>query len=174
MTGDFPEDLPGRPIWLMTLADLALLIVGFFVFLQAAPPIDGRALASSIRAGFGVATPPLPSAMPVELARVDAFTAGSAVLPPSPGVIEWARGAARDPRTHIRSLGETDGSRADVDAATGSAAILAADRARAVAAMLVRSGAVSPARIAITTDTDGGKPGLRAVTLTIAYPGHRQ
>ena len=33
MADDFPDDGPGRPAWLMTLADLALQLVGFFVFI---------------------------------------------------------------------------------------------------------------------------------------------
>ena len=42
---DDPDDKPARPIWLITLADLALLLVGFFVFIQANNHLDGRKLA---------------------------------------------------------------------------------------------------------------------------------
>ena len=37
MTGDsfYPPSPPTKPLWLMTLADLALLLVGFFVLVQA-------------------------------------------------------------------------------------------------------------------------------------------
>ena len=50
---EFPESPSGRPIWLMTLADLALLLVGFFVFIQASRHLDNQALARGIREGFG-------------------------------------------------------------------------------------------------------------------------
>lgn len=161
------EEAPAKPLWLMTLADLALLLVGFFVLLQAAKPLDGKQLAQGFRAGFGItepvdATPP----MPVALARVDGFAPGSAALPHTAGVTDWARNVARDPRTRIHLLGETLGPE-DRDLATGSPAILAADRARAVAALLVRSGAVSPDRLTIATGTGS----RRAVTLTIGYAG---
>ncbi|MFZ5796341.1 MAG: flagellar motor protein MotB, partial [Pseudomonadota bacterium] len=36
----------------MTLADLALLLVGFFVLLQASQQLDRAALARGLRAGF--------------------------------------------------------------------------------------------------------------------------
>ncbi|MFX5817433.1 flagellar motor protein MotB, partial [Acinetobacter baumannii] len=51
---DLPDLTPSRPIWLMTLADLALLLVGFFVLLQASQQLDRAALARGLRAGFGV------------------------------------------------------------------------------------------------------------------------
>ena len=36
MTDDaLPDAPPARPLWLLTLADLALLLVGFFVLVQA-------------------------------------------------------------------------------------------------------------------------------------------
>ncbi|WP_137788436.1 flagellar motor protein MotB [Sphingomonas sp. 3P27F8] len=50
MTGEtafdeFPARAPARPLWLMTLADLALLLVGFFVLLQANQTLDPHKLA---------------------------------------------------------------------------------------------------------------------------------
>jgi flagellar motor protein MotB len=167
-----PEDMAAaRPLWLITLADLALLLVGFFVLLQASKPLDGKALAQGFRAGFGVAAPVEPTPpMPVAVARVDGFAPGSAALPDTAGVIDWARAVARDRRTQIRILGESAG-RDDRDAATGSPAILAADRARAVAALLVRAGAVSPDQIILATTAGGSR---RAVTLTLGFAGDRQ
>lgn len=166
MTGIYEDEAPAKPIWLMTLADLALLLVGFFVFIQA-NQIDGKAFAASLRAGFG-ATETVP-AMPVEMALVAGFAPGSAVPGNSATAIGWARDAARDPRTRLVITGEADGSSQDVDQLTGSGAILAADRARAIAALLVASGAVSPARIRIATAT-----GQRRVLLTLGFEGDRQ
>lgn len=162
----FEDEIPAKPVWLMTLADLALLLVGFFVFLQA-NQMDGKALAASLRAGFGVAEAPV--AMAVEMAVVAGFALGSAVPGDSSAARDWAHAAARDPRTRLKITGETDGSPEDVDRATGSAAILAADRARAVAALLVASSAVSPERIQITTAA-----GKRRTVLTLGFEGDRQ
>jgi flagellar motor protein MotB len=163
---ELPEDeVPARPVWLMTLADLALLLVGFFVFLQA-NQMDGKALAAGLRAGFGAQAE---TAMPVEMALVAGFAPGSAVPGNSDAAIGWARSAARDPRTRLNISGEVDGSPQDVDPQTGSGAILAADRAKAVAAMLVVAGAVSPARIRINTAT-----GKRRTLLTLGFEGDRQ
>jgi len=160
------DDLPPRPIWLTTLADLALLLVGFFVFLQA-NQVDPKTFAASIRAGFGVKEQA--PAMPVDLAAVPGFAPGSAQLPDTSAALAWARTAAVDPRTRLRVIGEVDGSPADVDPRTGSGAILAADRARAVAATLVRAGAVAPGRITIAT-----AQGQRRAVLSLGYDGGRQ
>jgi len=165
MTFDDLDEAPARPVWLMTLADLALLLVGFFVFLQANQAMRPQELAAAFRAGFASA----PTAMPVEMATVQGFAPGSAVLTDTASALAWARDAARDPRTRLKITGEVDGSAADVDPVTGSGPILAADRARAVATLLIRSGAVSPERIAITTGE-----GKRRAVLTLGYDGGRQ
>lgn len=158
------EIAPARSVWLITLADLALLLVGFFVLLQANRELDRETLLAGLRAGFGIEDS-APAPMAVAMARVEGFVEGSAEADPR-GAILWARDAARDSRTRITITGSTAGAR-DVDAATGSAAILAADRARTVAAALVSSGAADPARIAILTD-----PGKRrAVTLSVGFAG---
>jgi hypothetical protein len=146
----------------MTLADLALLLVGFFVFLQANQSMGPREIAAAMRAGFTSET----NAMPVDLAVVRGFAPGSAESDDAAGALAWAQGAARDPRTLLKITGEVDGSPEDVDPATGSGPILAADRARAVAAGLVASGAVSPDRITITTST-----GQRRTVLTLGFDG---
>ncbi len=154
-----------RPVWLTTLADLGLLLMGFFVFLQATQA-EPRLLASGFRAAFDApAAEPRP-AMPVAAAILEGFPPGSAVLPPAAHVVAWAREAARDPRTRITVTGEAGRDAADRDLATGSAAILAADRARAVAALLVRGGAVAPDRIEIAT-----ADGRRRAVLTLGYAG---
>ena len=158
------EELPGRRLWLMTLADLFMLLVGFYVFLQANQTLDGGRLAAGLRAGFGIAANAAP--MPVESAAIGGFAPGSAELRASPAeALAWAREAARDPRITITLVGQTDGSPADVDPATRSAAILAADRARTAAAAL--SQVVAPERLRIET----AQGGSRGVLLHIGFAG---
>jgi hypothetical protein len=167
LSDDFPVAPPARPLWLITLADLALLLVGFFVLLQANQQLDRKALVSGLRAGFG-ASPEKNTAepLPVSAAGMFNFAAGSAALPGSPnGLVAWAREAARDPRVALRVTGSTDGTPADVDTATGSAAVLAADRARAVAAALA---AVAPGRLVIQ---NADRPSRRQVVVTLAFTG---
>lgn len=169
----FETPRTGRPIWLTTLADLGLLLVGFFVFLQASGDIDGRALANGLRAGFVAEDSARPAPMPVDISRVSGFAPGSAgSREMSSAVIAWARGAAADPRTSIRLAGSTDGTASDVDPATGSATILANDRARAVAVALIERGAVRPEQLVIAPE--GAEAHGRSVTLTLGYAGARQ
>jgi TPR repeat protein len=165
MSFDDDEERTARPIWLITLADLALLLVGFFAFLKASER-DPRALAQQLRAGFVAEAG---AAMPVELAIAGDFASGSAQPRDLAAAIAWARSAARDPRTRLVLTGESDGSAADVDPATASAELLAADRARAVAAALLRAGVAAPDRIRLTTGR-----GARRVVLTLGYDGGRQ
>jgi hypothetical protein len=179
LADEFPESPSGRPIWLITLADLALLLVGFFVFIQANSHLDGRRLAEGFRAGFGVASAPeakpAPDPMPVAAAAMLDFAPGSALLPQSPaGVIAWAREAAADPRVTLKISGETDGSVADVDPASGSAAVLAADRARTLAAALAAAHVVQPGRLTIVNAPDRAGRGRRAVLVTLGFAGARQ
>ena len=169
MTWDETDEAPSRPLWLMTLADLALLLVGFFVFLQANQAMRPQELAAAFRSGFSST----PAAMPVDLAKVDGFAPGNATPLSYAAAVIWAREAARDPRTRLVITGEVDGSAADVDPATGSGPILAADRARAVAALLIRSGAVAPERITLSSSSSTN-PGQRRAVLTLGYDGGRQ
>lgn len=164
MTADaLLEDEVRKPLWLMTLADLLLLLVGFFVFLQANQSLDGKAIGDGIRDGFGIESPAPP--MAVEVAAITGFASGSAIVAVSPAdALAWARDASRDPRTVITIVGQTDGSPGDVDPATGSAAILAADRARAAAALV--STIVQPSRLRIETGI-----GSRAALLHIGFAG---
>lgn len=162
MTADqLLDDEPRRPIWLITLADLMLLLVGFFVFLQANPALSARAIADGMREGFGIARE---APMAVDANIVGGFAVGSATVPAS-DVARWAQAALADPRIVVRVIGATDGTTADVDPATHSAAILAADRARAVAAMLARD--IPADRLAIETRPGAG----RAVQLHLAFAG---
>jgi len=167
MTDMWDDLAPARSAWILTLADLALLLVGFFVLLQANRELDKRELLAGLRAGFGIeeATPPTPIApMTVATARVG-FAPGDSDADVREG-IAWARGAARDPRTRITITGSTAPG-GDVDPVTRSAAILAADRARHVAAALVEAGAADPARIVIRS-ASGQR---RAVTLSVGFAG---
>jgi hypothetical protein len=165
MTALYPEPPPSKPLWLVTLADLALLLVGFFVLLQASE--RPRAVADALRASFGGTVAPVAAPLPVMAAGLLDFAPGSAALPDSPAaVMAWAREGARDPRVALTVTGSTDGSAADVDPATGSAAILAADRARALAATL----AGVSRRITVTT---ANRPGRRAAIVTLAFVGEQ-
>lgn len=166
----FPDLPPARPIWLVTLADLALLLVGFFVLVQANQSLDKRALAKGLREGFGMTTK-VADPMPVAVGAMAEFAPGSSALPKSPeSLAQWARAATADPRVRLRIIGQTDGSPDDVERRTGSAAVLAADRARAVAAALADAGAVPSNHMTITTDP---APARRAVTLTLGFGGDR-
>lgn len=166
LTPDSWDDIaPARSVWLITLADLALLLIGFFVLLQAHREADRARLFAGLRSGFGVEAPAPIDPMAVARARVDGYAPGSAAADLS-ATIAWARDVARDQRTVITVTGSTAPTD-DVDSATGSAAILAADRARAVAAALVAQGAVSPDRLILRV-----APGQRrAVTLSVGFAG---
>lgn len=154
----------GRPLWLTTLADLSLLLVGFFVFLQASQMVDRQALTAGIRAGFDADAAP----MTVDRGVIDDFAEGSAAMPASYGrTLDFVRAAAADRRIEVTLTGGTAG---DVDAATGSAAILASDRARTVAAALVADGAVRPDQLTFAPPATG----TRGVRIDLGFAGDRQ
>jgi hypothetical protein len=166
---DFPDARPTKPLWLITLADLALLLVGFLVLVQATS-LDKAALAQGLRSGFGVE--PQAIAMPVAAAALSGFAPGSATLAqPLNGLADWARDAARDPRVKLNIAGRVDGSPLDTDRATGAGALLAADRARAVAAALVAMRAIAPDRINLSTSD---RPGQRQVLVTLSFTGDQK
>jgi hypothetical protein len=187
MVGEYPDRQPGRPLWLITLADLALLLVGFFVLLQATQtagdrPLAPRALAAGLREGFGAPAtaapaiaaaqiarprfPAAPAALPVAAAGMLDFAVGSATLPTSPAALAgWASDAVRDPRVQLTVTGSVDGTPGDVDPVTRSAAILASDRARAVAAAIAQ---VAPGRVTLATSPTTGR---RAAIVTQAFVG---
>lgn len=172
----FPDIPPARPVWLVTLADLALLLLGFFVLVLAHQGADRRAVIDGVRQGFGgTAVAAMRTAhepAPVAAAAMFGFAAGTSELPTAPdALIGWARAAERDPRILIRITGYTDGSPDDVDLRTGSATLLASDRARAVAAALADAGALPRGRAIIATASEAGR---RGVYLTIAFAGERQ
>jgi hypothetical protein len=74
----------------------------------------------------------------------------------------------------LKVSGETDGSAGDVDPATGSAAVLAADRARTLAAALAAAHVVQPGRLTIVNAPDSAGKGRRAVLVTLGFAGARQ
>ncbi|MDR6852524.1 flagellar motor protein MotB [Sphingomonas sp. BE123] len=159
------EIAPARSVWLITLADLALLLVGFFVLLQAHREADRSKLLAGLRSGFGAEMPAPVGPMAVARARVEGYAPGGTSADLG-AALAWARDAARDTRTVITITGSTT-PEDDVDPRTGSAAILAADRARAVAVALVAQGAVSPDRLILRV-----APGQRrAVTLSVGFAG---
>jgi hypothetical protein len=178
---DFPEAPTARPVWLVTLADLGLLLIGFFVLLQAHRGKDDAMLAKALRHSFGGAsqteltapalTPEAP--MPLAVAMVDGFAAGNTTPPAASlaATIAWARDISRDSRTMLVVTGAVDGSAADVDPATGSGALLAVDRARTVAAAIAR--AVPGARLAIDA-TDANLQHQRGVRVSLGFAGNRQ
>ncbi|MDR6114053.1 MULTISPECIES: flagellar motor protein MotB [unclassified Sphingomonas] len=171
----FPDPVPSRPIWLITLADLALLLVGFLVLVQATGAERRPALLNGLRAQFGANTDPAsqalrlppapPPAMPVATASLS-FAPGSAEpVDPDPLLGPWAREALADPRIRLSITGATDGSAADVDPVTHSAVVLAADRARAAAALI---GPAAADRLILST---AAKPGPRIAMVTLVFAG---
>lgn len=171
MTDEFPISTPARPIWLMTLADLALLLVGFFVLIQAINHDDRAALARGIRERFGGEVTAAP--IPMAAAAMLNFAAGSAALPSdSASIAAWARATLVDPRVALTIAGSTDGSPDDVDAATGSRAVLSADRARGVAAALAQAGVASDRFLIV--NADAASRGRRQVVVTMGFAGDRR
>ncbi|SEL59635.1 OmpA family protein [Sphingomonas palmae] len=163
---ELSELTPSRPLWLMTLADLALLLVGFFVLLEANRQLDPRVIARAVSAGLGVEPPPLAVAAQI----VPGFERGSARVPTDTNaLVAWARTELRDPRVALRVSGATDDSTSDVDPATGSAALLATDRARAVAAALSAAGV--PIERTQISNADAGTRPARQVLITLAFVG---
>jgi flagellar motor protein MotB len=129
-----------NPRWLMSFADLCLLLLGFFVLLQARQ--NDAVAAQSIRAAFGA----------VESGRLDVYRAaalfepGEAILRPNQSarlVLAGARAAKGGGRIRLESVG--------VEAATArfDAWELAAARTAAVARAIARGGLASD-RIDIT------------------------
>lgn len=151
MTADPFTAAPARPLWLVTLADLALLLLGFVVLVQATGNRD--ALARSLRERFGTAK----VAMPVAAAAAD-FAPGSAALAEPAPLVVWARDALRDPRVTVTVTGSAGAEEGGV--------LLAADRARAALAALVGAGLPAD-RLQLATGPAAG----RRATLTLAFTG---
>ncbi|MGC6400444.1 flagellar motor protein MotB [Sphingomonas sp. FW199] len=170
-----PFEMPdARPVWLTTLADLSLLLLGFFVLVMATEGQDRTRLAAGMRAAFGVETegtaPVRPAPMPLETARVRGFVAGDDGIPDAGmAIADWARAAAADPRVTLTLSGGATGGE-DVDPDTGSIAVLAQARALAVAQALVAARAVRPEQLRIAAHD--GQPAREAqVIVTIGFAG---
>ena len=161
---DLLDPAPVRPIWLWTLADLALLLVGFFVLVQAT---DRQALARGLREGFGGKTAGMAAAVdPIPLASAAAgFARGSATIASTGGLLDFATDSLRDPRVTLRVAGSSDGTPADIDPTSGSAQILASDRARATVAWLIDHG-IPARRIMISTPGTGSRMALVTMSFT--------
>ena len=166
---DLLDPAPARLLWLWTLADLALLLVGFFVLIQAT---DRQALAKGLREGFGgvartqTQAGVAAAADPIPLASAAAgFARGSAAIVSTDGLLDFAKTSLSDPRVTLRITGGTDGTDADVDPTTGSAQILASDRARATAAWLIAH-RISANRIMIATPGTGRSIALVTMSFT--------
>ena len=149
-----------KPLWLMTLADLALLLIGFMVLIHATG--DRAALARGLRDGFGANEATAPPPMPVD-ATAASFAPGSATLADPAPLVAWANAALRDPRVTVTVTGA---------ATPNEGVLLASDRARAVAAALVDAG-VSADRLTLAT-TLATASGTARATLTLAFVGDRK
>lgn len=153
---------PARPLWLITLADLSLLLVGCFVFVQATaqkPNRDRAAISASIRDAFGGDGE---ARIAVEANALRFVTGSAETSTDTAAVIDWAKDALADPRTRLIVTGYADGTPAD--AIGGSGLALAAARADAVVDAL--DGAVPADRLRTGATI---APGASRVTLTISY-----
>lgn len=153
-----------RPLWLMTLADLALLLLGFMILIHSAGERTRAELAGGIRQAFAgeaaaaLPAPPAPAGMALDVNGVDGFALASAALPGDVGpLVDWAVEAAGDPRAVLRVTGEAD---------RGEGLGLAARRAAAVAEAIERDGRVDPTRLRLDARTGDG---TRRVLLAISY-----
>jgi outer membrane protein OmpA-like peptidoglycan-associated protein len=150
----------GAP-WVMTLADLALVLLGFAMLLHATADLDAAdrdRVVSGIRSAFSddkadvEGQAPAADRLPVDINVMTGFHPGDATLPAPPAaLVAWLRDVTTDPRSRVVVAGRADGSAADVDQASGSSTILAARRAEAVAAAITRAGVVPADRLTITT-----------------------
>lgn len=123
----------GGPLWLITLADLSLLLVGFFVFLQATAHSRRTNRPRSGEHPGGLWRPQRRTGTRgCGQQRRGAFRPAAARLPASiGGAAAWARDALADPRTYLIVTGYADGGTADRLAGSGLA--LAGLRAGTVA-----------------------------------------
>lgn len=166
------------PLWLMTLADLALLLVGCFALLQATSRLEAQdraRIVTGLRSAFGGPTAIAEAEetpVAVGINRVGGFAPGSdQPAGDHAALIDWVRANMTDRRTLLDITGHADGSAADrID---GSAVSLAARRAAAVAALIERSGALPADRLLVSVDMPPadrpGDAGGRRVDIRIVY-----
>jgi hypothetical protein len=152
MNGDPLAPPSQRPLWLVTLADLALLLLGFVVLLQASANRD--AVANALRARFGAE-----EIVPAVAAVAADFAPGSARLDDAAPLIAWTADALRDPRVSVTVTGSAA-------AGEGGSVVLAADRARAALDALAAAD-LPIDRLQLATSRSGGA----RVILTLAFTG---
>lgn len=150
MTADPFPAASARPLWLVTLADLALLLLGFVMLVQATANRD--ALARSLRERFGTA-----EATVTVAAAAAEFAPGSAMLADARPLVAWAKDALRDPRVTVTVTGAAE---------PAEGVLLAADRGRTALAALVVAGLPADRLQLATTPAPA-----RRVTLTFAFTG---
>jgi outer membrane protein OmpA-like peptidoglycan-associated protein len=174
---------PKRAPWLMTLADLSLLLLGFFVMIQAAQsrgPESARNFARGLRMAFDggdastrLKLAPSPSPLALEANVMTGFAPGQAVLPASPqDIIDWVRDTTGDPRSRLIVRGHADGTIGDVESTTGSGLALASRRAEALASAIEASGAIPAARMRIEANVaeyPQHDPRARRADISITY-----
>jgi hypothetical protein len=148
------------PRWAVSLADLALLLLGFFVLLQAGSP---GAVAAGARAAFGAQ----PGAGPLVRARAERwFEPGEARLrgPARARLLAIGREAARGgARVTVESRGRGGGAR------RFDGWELAAARAAAVARALTEGG-LDEAKVTIRL-AEGAAEGIAGQLLTVRRQG---
>lgn len=150
---------PTRPLWLMTLADLALLLLGFMILVHSVGEGSrGKAaLGEGIRAAFGGSPAPA-TEIALDVNGVAGFAPGSAALPTDAApLLGWAAEAAADPRSRLVITGQAD-------PAEGLA--LAARRAATLADVIQADGRVPGDRLRLDARLS---PGARQVTLSVSF-----
>lgn len=158
---------PGR--WVVTLADLALLLVGFFVMVHAAEKKGAtRQMADAVRGALGVTVARAqPTGVALDADALTGFSAGDAALPKAIWpVAQWLKQAAADPRARVLVTGRSDDREAD---RSTSGLIIAASRADIVARALIRTGAIPASRVDLAASAGGAE---RRVDITISYGPH--
>lgn len=155
LLGDPLAPAPARAPWLVTLADLALLLLGFMVLVQASTNRD--AVARSLRERFGTVEAVVPIA-----ATAIGFAPGSAAAGDTAPLVAWARDALADPRVTVTVTGSV----ARDEGGGEGGVLLAADRARVVTAALAAAGLPTD-RLQLATSSAAG----RRATLTLAFVG---
>lgn len=155
-----------RARWVMTLADLFMLLVGFFVMLHAAEARhQTSAMTAAVKRALGVKVARgQPERVALDANALTGFSAGDAALPAAVWpVAQWLRQAAADPRSRVLVTGHSDDREAD--RSTGGLMVAAA-RADSVARAIVKTGAVPASRIDLAASAGGAD---RRVDITISF-----
>ena len=172
-TALFPIPQKRTARWVMTLADLALLLLGFLVMVHATEKRGtSRQVARAMRAALGDSGT---SAIQVGIGGTEqppaldanalaGFSAGSAALPAAVyPIAQWLRQAAADPRSRVLVTGHSDDREAD--RSTGGL-VLASSRADTVARALIKTGAITADRVDLAASAGGRS---RRVEITISF-----